>query len=547
MIRSLHIENYVLIDSLDVVFPEGLVIITGQTGAGKSILLGALSLVLGAKADASFISSGVDSCVVEAEFDIEGNQELRTLLEDNDVEWDGGHLIVRRVLNRNGRSRSFVNDSPVSGSVLATLGASLVDIHSQHQSLLLSDKKFQLSVLDGFAGITEEVETCRHLWALFRGKSEELEGLRASADRMSFEYEYNAARLKQLRDAGLRDGELEELEDEQKMLSNSEEIKNALAHSAVLRPDASLKDAVRSLSKAVRYMPSLSELSDRLESARIELTDIFDELESKSEDVDFSQSRLEFVEERLSLIYGLLKKNSCDTVAELIGLEEKLASEIDGSSSVDERIRDMEAVVEAARREYDKSCVAIHEKRVSAASGFAEAMQKLLVSLEMGRAIFEVEVFEAQPGPSGTDSVSFKFSSSGSNPVDVARCASGGELSRIMLCLKSIMAGFSGMPTLVFDEIDTGVSGSVADRMGGMICGMGSRMQVIAITHLPQVAAKGNAHFVVSKSLSDSGSAVSSLKEVGGEERVNEIARLLSGAKITPQAVANAKALLNGD
>lgn len=547
MIRSLHIENYVLIDSLDVEFPEGLIIITGQTGAGKSILLGALSLVLGVKADASNISSGADSCVVEAEFDIDGNPELRTLLEDSDVEWDGGHLIVRRVLNRNGRSRSFVNDSPVSGAVLSALGTALVDIHSQHQSLLLSDHKFQLSVLDGFAGITDDVEACRRLWNSYRAKIEELEKLRESADRMSFDYEYNAARLKQLREARLREGELEELEEEQKMLSNSEEIKAALSHAVDLRPDASFKEAARTLSKAAGYMPSLAELSDRLESARIELTDIFDELESRSEDVDFSESRLEMVEERLSLLYGLLKKNSCGTVAELITLEDKLSSEVDGSSSVEDRIHDLEVEVEAARKEYVECCARLHEKREAASSGLAESMMESLVGLEMGRALFEVELAESQPGPTGTDSVSFKFSSSGSVPVDVAKCASGGELSRIMLCLKSIMAGFSGMPTLVFDEIDTGVSGSVADRMGAMICGMGTRMQVIAITHLPQVAAKGDAHFVVSKSVSSSGSAVSSLKEVRGVERVNEIARLLSGAKITPQAVANAESLLNGD
>ena len=547
MIRSLHIENYVLIDSLDVKFPEGLVIITGQTGAGKSIVLGALSLVLGVKADASNISSGSDTCVVEAEFDIDGDSELRTILEDSDVEWDGGHLIVRRVLNRNGRSRSFVNDSPVSAALISELGTALVDIHSQHQSLLLSDRKFQLSVLDGFAGITGEVEACRNLWAAYRRRMEELENLKASADRMAFDYEYNSARLKQLRDACLRDGELEVLEKEQKMLSNAEEIKLALAQAAGLRPDAPVREAVRALAKATKYMPSFSELSDRLESARIELTDIFDELESKLDDVDFSESRLELVEERLSLLYGLLKKNSCADIADLLDLEKKLESEVDGSSSVEDRIKDLETEVESARREYDKCCRELHVKRMDASSVFAESMRKSLADLEMGNALFEADVTESQPGPSGTDSVSFMFSSSGSNPVDVAKCASGGELSRIMLCLKSIMAGFAGMPTLVFDEIDTGVSGSVADRMGEMICGMGGKMQVIAITHLPQVAAKGDAHFVVSKTVSSAGIAVSSMKEVRGSERVNEIARLLSGARITPQAVANAEALLNGD
>ncbi len=547
MIRSLHIENYVLIDSLDVTFPEGLVIITGQTGAGKSILLGALSLILGSKADASNISEGAGTCVVEAEFDVEGNAEMRELLEDNDVDWDGGHLIVRRVLNRNGRSRSFVNDSPVAGTVLASLGSSLVDIHSQHQSLLLSDRKFQLSVLDGFAGITGRVDACRVLWAAYRSKLEALAELRESAGRMAFDYEYNSARLKQLKDACLRDGELEELEEEQKMLANAEEIKLALAQAVTLRPDAAVKDAARSLSKITGFMPSLAALSGRLDSARIELADIFDELESRCDGVDFSGTRLEQVEERLSLLYGLLKKNSCATVPELISLREKLASELEGSSSVDDRIKDMEAEVDAARNEYLKTCGELHCSRMEASARFAGILRESLVRLEMARALFKVELVDAPQGPCGTDSVCFKFSSTGSAPVDVAKCASGGEISRIMLCLKSVMAGFSGMPTLVFDEIDTGVSGSVADSMGAMICEMGEKMQVIAITHLPQVAAKGNAHFVVSKTMAAGGAAVSGLKEVKGEDRINEIARLLSGATITPQAVANAKALLDCD
>ena len=536
-----------LIDSLDVTFPEGLAIITGQTGAGKSILLGALSLVLGAKADASHISDGAESCVVEAEFDIDGNAELREFLESNDVEWDGGHLIVRRVLNRSGRSRSFVNDSPISGAVLASLGTSLVDIHSQHQSLLLSDRKFQLSVLDRFAGITERVEACRGLWAAYRSKSDALGKLRESADRMSFDYEYNAARLKQLRDARLRDGELEELEEEQKMLANAEEIKLALSQAAAVRPDAAVREAARSVSKVARFMPALAELADRLDSTRIELTDIFDDLESKCDDVNFSGARLEQVEARLSLLYGLMKKNSCDTVSDLISLAEKLASGLDGSSSVEDRIREMETEVEAAHAAYLKICEELHCSRTEAAARFAGTLRESLVRLEMDRALFEVELCDAPQGPCGTDSICFKFSSTGSAPVDVAKCASGGEISRIMLCLKSVMAGFSGMPTLVFDEIDTGVSGSVADSMGAMICGMGEKMQVIAITHLPQVAAKGNAHFVVSKTMDGNGTVASTLKEVRGDDRINEIARLLSGATITPQAVENAKSLLNCD
>ena len=544
MIRSLHIENYVLIDSLDISFPEGLIIITGQTGAGKSILLGALSLLLGARTDVSHISDGAESCVVEAEFDIDGNLEVKSLLEAGDIEWDNGHVILRRVLSRSGRTRSFINDSPVQVSFVTGLAGHLVDIHSQHQSLLLTDSRYQLSILDRYASLGAEADRCRQLWLELQHKEKALEELRSKVERMSSDYDYNASLLASLVAARLNPGELEELEEEQKILSNAEEIKSCLLKASELRPDASLKESGRSLSRLAGYMPSVNPLAERLESARIELADIFDELEHLQEGVDVSEERMEQVDQRLSLIYSLLKKHGCSTVEELISVRDRLEALVGQSSTAADDIIDLENEVASARSVWNESASALHAGREAAAVRFASEVTSALARLELERSVFVVEVIPAVPGPSGTDSVSFRFSSTGTNPVDVAKCASGGEISRIMLCLKSMMAGFEAVPTLVFDEIDTGVSGSVADSMGAMICDMGRSMQVIAITHLPQVAAKGDAHFVVRKDIGSDGTAVSTVREVRGQDRTMEIARLLSGATITPQAVANAEALL---
>lgn len=546
MLRSLHIENYVLIDSLDVDFPEGLVIITGQTGAGKSILLGAMSLLLGAKPDASHISSGADSCVVEACFEVGDNGELCSLLEENDVEWDDGRLLVRRVLHRSGRTRSFINDCPVAAQVISSISPRLVDIHSQHQSLLLTDNRYQLSMLDAFAGLSATVDGCRSLWAEMKSAENALNEMRALSERTAFDAEYDAARLAELDRAGLREGELEDLEEEQKILSNAGEIKTTLSQVCGLRPDQSVKDAVRALTKVSRYMPSLEGLASRIDSARIEMADVFDELESLAESTEVSEERLAQVEERLSLLYGLMKKHGCRTVPELISCRDALSEKVAGYGSADERILELEEKVAKLKASYRSVCTELSAGRAEAAPRFASGIRDLLTGLEMDRAVFEVDIRNDLEGPSGADSVKFLFSSTGSNPVDVSKCASGGEISRIMLCLKSVMARYAGMPTLVFDEIDTGVSGSVADKMGEMICSMGNFMQVIAITHLPQVAAKGDAHFVVSKEILSDGTAKSGIARVDGEERVREIARLLSGSRITPEAVANAEALIIG-
>ena len=545
MLRSLHIENYVLIDSLDISLPEGLGIITGQTGAGKSILLGALSLLMGAKGDASLISAGAQNCIVEGDFS--APEALQPVLEEAEVEWDGGNLLIRRVLNASGRSRSFINDSPVNVQLLQDIAGSLVDIHSQHQSLQLADRRFQMSVLDHYAGCAEDVEECRGLWSVIQAKTKDLESLRERLSRLEADRDYNAARFKQLDDARLRDGELEELEAEQKQLANAESIKeNFAAASALLEPEegmsveSAIKEAERLLSKLSNLVPGTGELAERLHSSRIELADIAETVTDLDSHISLSQERLEQVEERMSLLYGLMQKHGCSTVAELIAEREKYSEALFDSSALEEKQAALEKEIEATRKAHLALCTKIHTARAKAAPGLAAGIQESLRFLELDRAIFAVELEDAAPSAAGADSVTFKFSATGQAPADVAKCASGGEISRIMLSLKALMARYTGMPTMIFDEIDTGVSGSAADKMGQMICKMGENMQVLAITHLPQVAAKGSAHFVVEKSRD----AVSTMRRLSDDERINEIARLLSGEQITPEAVANAKALL---
>ena len=553
MLHSLHIEHYILIDSLDVQFPEGLVIITGQTGAGKSILLGALSLLSGARADASVIAEGADSCVVEAEF--AGRDEtLSALLSEADVEQDpDGRLLIRRVVSRSGRSRSFINDCPVQVGLLQEVAARLVDIHSQHKSLLLTDPHFQLSVLDHFAGNDGHLTECRAAWRSVQQLRSEIARERERFAHMQADHDYNEAQWRQLEDAKLVPGELESREEEQRSLANAEQIKEALGGSlALLHAEgetpgmsAALKDAARRLSSVAKYLPAVSGLQERLDSVRIELDDIDAELETLDERVDLSPERLEAVEERMSRLYSLLKKHNCSTLDELIAVRERYAEALAGPSATEDLIRDLEKTLASAEDRYHAVCAELTLARLTAAPAFAKAITESLHFLELDQAVFDVAVSVVPESATGTDRVSFLFSATGRDPQDVAKCASGGELSRIMLSLKEMMAKFVGMPTLIFDEIDTGVSGSVADKMGRMICAMGQDMQVFSITHLPQVAAKGDAHFVVEKTVQPDGRTVSSIREVQGEARTMEIARLLSGSTISDAAIANAKALLS--
>ena len=554
MLARLHVRNYVLIDSLEIDFPEGLIIITGQTGAGKSILLGALSLVTGAKADASMVSEDADNCVVEAEFDT-CDAFIKSILEENEVEWDEGHLIIRRVVNRSGRSRAFVNDSPVPVTVLQDISSHLIDIHSQHQTLLLSDKQFQLDILDHYAGNTQLRQDCAAAWKEYVAKKSELTALESRIARIASDKEYNEAQYRQLENASLREGELAELEEEQKQLANAEDIKMGLcgvedlftasSSGESMSVDSSLKESVKMLSKVGRYIPSASELADRLESCRLELDDILAEVSDMNSRVDMSQDRLEQVESRMSMIYGLLKKHACADESELIALRDKLSEELFDSTRLEEQAEDLRKEISASEARIRKIAAELHQSRSSASHDFAETIAASIRGLEMPYAVFEVELLEVPVSAAGSDSISFRFSATGRNAVDVAKCASGGEMSRIMLALKAMMARYTSMPTMIFDEIDTGVSGSVADKMGSTICQMGEYMQVFAITHLPQVAAKGKAHYVVTKTIDEAtGKAVSGISRLSEADRVTEVARMLSGSVLTDAAIANAKELL---
>ena len=552
MLTRLHVRNYVLIDSLEIDFPEGLVIITGQTGAGKSILLGALSLITGAKAEASMVSEGAENCVVEAEFEV-GDTGMKTVLEENEVEWEDGHLTVRRVVNRSGRSRAFVNDSPVPVTVLQEIASLLIDVHSQHQTMLLSDRHFQLDILDNYAGAAGLREECAALWHTLGQHRSELRTITETLSRIALEKDYNEARYRQLEAASLRDGELAELEEEQKQLANAEEIKTCFGaaeeifspSSDMLSMDASLKEAGRMLSKAGKYVPAALELSERLDSCRRELDDIYSEVSSLNSRVDMSPQRLEQVEDRMSLLYSLMQKHGCRSEEELIAVRDSLSAALYDSTALEEKKVSLEQEVDRTMAALEDAASRLHARRQEASVPFAEEMTASVRGLELPYAVFEVELQDSPVGPSGKDTVVFRFSATGRNAVEVAKCASGGELSRIMLALKAMRARYAKMPTMIFDEIDTGVSGSVADKMGSMICSMGSYMQVFAITHLPQVAAKGTAHYLVSKEIDPLTSrAVSTIERVCGEDRVLEIARMLSGSTLTDAAIANARSLL---
>lgn len=561
MLKALHIKNYVLIDSLDIEFPAGLVIITGQTGAGKSILLGALSLVMGSRADSSVIGAAGDNCVVEAEFEVNDEDgSLRQYLDENEIDFDPvdgkGQLTIRRILNSNGRSRSFVNDSPAPLKVLSMLSSRLIDIHSQHETMLLRDKQFQMSMLDHFAGDSGLLKSCRTRWERLTGLKNDLDEVNANLSRTNAEKDYNQAQFERLDSAHLKDGELEELETEQKQLANAEEIKSSLyqvenyfspsgddAQDDRMSIDSMLKDSSRILDKLSSYIPSVSALSERIESARLELDDVLSEVSDLESGTEISDERLQEVEERLSLLYDLLKKYSCTQVSELIELRDRLSESLADTSVLEARKSALEKEIGEAEKDLAAACSDLHDARAKAVPDFSENICNSIRSLELDRAVFDVVLEPGKPGPDGSDTILFRFSSTGKSPVDVAKCASGGEMSRIMLCLKAMMARYTNMPSMIFDEIDTGVSGSVADKMGSMICSMGDYMQVFAITHLPQVAAKGDAHYIVTKEF-DGDRAISSIRKISGEDRVMEVARILSGSRVTPEAIANAKSLL---
>ncbi|MBR2438161.1 MAG: DNA repair protein RecN [Bacteroidales bacterium] len=538
MLKRLTIQNYVLIESLDIEFPAGLIIITGETGAGKSIMLGALSLLLGAKSDVSVLKDNTRNCVVEGEFEI-----------------DGEELLLRRVVSPAGRTRNFINDEPATLAALTEISSTIVDIHAQHQHLLLTDGSYQMKVLDYFAGTGSILDEYQQVHASLTKDEADLVSLREQMEKSEAEMEYKAFQLEKLQQAKLREGELEELEAEQKQLANSEEIREAITNSvAHLRPMGipivqNLKDAVHLLQKSSNFVPELEPLAQRLESCRIECRDIEEELEILGEKIVVSPQRLEIVEERLSLLYALMRRHSGSSVEELIAIQEQLQQQIQGSVEDSQEAAGLEKRIQEGKERRMMLAEKLTAARMGKVKELGSVLQERIRDLQMPHAIFEVELSPlGKYTQNGKDNISFMFSANGETRLSqLHKAASGGELSRIMLCLKSLMAEFTGMPTMIFDEIDTGVSGSIADKMGALIGKMGERMQIFAITHLPQIASKRGTHLLVYKDYDgEQQGAATHIKVLNGEERINEVARMLSGSTLTEAAIENARVLLNG-
>ena len=536
MLTRLYIRNYALIDSLDIEFPDNLVVISGETGAGKSILLGALSLILGRKADAAALGDMSQNCVVEAWFTAADNEEI----------------ILRRVISPQGRSRSFVNDEPVPLEQLREVSANLVDLHSQFDQALLSSSKYQLSVIDSYAGITPRVQAYSALFDSWQDARRELSGLQSRIEHDKGDRDYLEFQLHQLEEAGLKEGELEDLELEQKQLASAEDISRELAaagnafDSGDDSVDGRLRAAESALERLAGLIPAADSLRERISVARVELKDIEYETSAAAGKVKFSPERLQEVDDRLSLLYGLMRKHNVRTIEALITIRDSIASRLDDSSSQQESLQELKLRCAELERQCGDAAAALHAARVEASKGFASSLQESVRSLEMPSATFEVSIDASGTlSRTGSDEVLFLFSANkGRAPKELAKCASGGELSRIMLCLKAMMSSYMGLPAVIFDEIDTGVSGSVAYKMGEMIVSMSRNMQVLVITHLPQVASRGNAHYLVEKREGEDGRSHTGIRRIEGGEREREIARMLSGASITDEAVANARSLM---
>lgn len=538
MLQRLTIQNYALIDSLTISFPGDLVIITGETGAGKSIVIGALSLLLGSRTDVSVVSDKEKNCVVEGEFSL-----------------DGEEIILRRVITPAGRSRIFMNDEPATIEDLKGVSSKLIDIHAQHNHLLLAERKFQMKVIDSYCGACDLLSRYSEHYQEYLATAAEIKEVDALIAKSDREREYTEHLYKQLCDAKLREGELQDLEAEQSRLSNSEEIKESLGAIESLFSNElysitqKLKEAESIIGKLSKYIPQFEEFSQRVYSARVELKDIESEVSAASERVVYSPERLLEVDNRLALIHDLMRKHTVSTEIELIEKQRELEAKLGENADHHEKRGALLKREAELKRTCEEEAQQLHIMRSEAAPKLAETLQERIRGLEMPLAHLQIVVSKCGTfGKDGKDDIFFNFSANGSQELkEISKCASGGELSRIMLCIKANMAKYTGMPTMIFDEIDTGISGSIADKMGEVIGEMGHSMQVFAITHLPQVASKGDTHYLVYKESNETGEVKTKIRKIEGEERLMEIARMLSGSKLTPEAVANAKVLLGNN
>lgn len=550
MLRSLYIQNYALIEKLDIDFGSGFSVITGETGAGKSIILGAIGLLLGQRADVKSIRQGAAKCVIEARFEIAG-YGMRPFFEENELEYED-ECILRREVYASGKSRAFINDTPASLVQMKELGEQLIDVHSQHQNLLLNKEGFQLNVLDILAHDEEELNNYQSLHREWKQVQQDLEDLIVLAEQNKADEDYIRFQLEQLEDAQLAAGEQEELEQEADTLSHAEEIKAGLFRAGqVMNSDeggllSALKECLNTMLGLQKVYPSAGELAERLESSYIELKDISQEISGKEEEIEFNPVRLEEVNDRLNLIYTLQQKHRVTTVDELLALADDYAAKLANITSSDEQIEELKVRSEALYSKVKKQAVVLTKLRTAAAREVEKQMAARLIPLGMPNVRFRVEIgARKEPGVHGADTVNFLFSANKNGALQsISSVASGGEIARVMLSVKAMIAGAVKLPTIVFDEIDTGVSGEIADRMADIMQEMGdSDRQVISITHLPQIAARGRAHYKVYKQDNET-ETNSHIRRLADEERIEEIAHMLSGATLTDAALNNAKALL---
>ena len=552
MLQSLYIQNYALIEKLDISFQPGFSVITGETGAGKSIILGAIGLLLGQRADIKSIKQGTQKCMIEARFDI-SSYHIESFFTDNDIEYDMHECILRRELYATGKSRAFINDSPVSLPLMKELGEKLIDVHSQHQNLLLNQENFQINVLDILSHNGRDLEEYKLMYNHYKQVLHELERFTEQACKNRQDEDFIRFQLQQLDEAQLKVGEVEDLEREAEMLTHAEDIKSALykVEQIMCSDEMSLlsssKECIQTLQSLSRIYTPSQEWINRLDSCYIELKDLSHEIINASENVEYNPTRLDFVNDRLNLIYTLQQKHRVQTVEELINITEDYRNQLEDITSYDDRIKELNIQKEQLYGKLlDKAGILTQQRRL-AAQEVEKQMKMLLVPLGMPNVQFAVELTSrTEPNIWGMDSVSFLFSANKNGVLQhVASIASGGEIARVMLSLKAMIAGAVKLPTIIFDEIDTGVSGSIADKMALIMHEMGKcNRQVISITHLPQIAAKGSTHYKVYKEDTDE-TTNSHIRQLTYEERITEIAHMLSGATLTDAALNNAKALLN--
>lgn len=550
MLKQLYIKNFTLIDELNISLYPGFSVITGETGAGKSIILGAIGLLLGNRADSKAIKAGRDRCVIEAHFDL-SRYGMQKFFDDHDIDYDADDTIIRRELTAAGKSRAFINDTPVPLTCMRELGEQLVDIHSQHQNLLLQKEDFQLNVVDIIAQDADQLKVYQKEYYAYRKAKELLEELKAEIAKNRENEEFMRFQHKELDDANLQEGELEQLEQEAETLSHSEDIKTALyeADSALSGENDSildkLKNATHQLENICDVYPSMADVAGRMQSSYIELKDIAQEISSSVDHVEFDPNRLDAINTRLDKLYTLQQKFHVETVTELIATRDRIAEQLAHIDNVDEDIEEKEKEVAALLVKAEKQAALLTSIRQKSAKAIEKEMKGRLIPLGIPNVRFEIAFAEKPLSGNGADKVSFLFSANKSTQLQpVSQVASGGEIARVMLSLKAMISGAVKLPTIIFDEIDTGVSGKIAEKMADIMEEMGlQNRQVLSITHLPQIAAKGSYHYKVLKEETENGT-ISHMKELNSQERIEEIAQMLSGSDITQAALANAKELL---